>query len=80
MENKKRIKVQLKDLSNLMDFHHTISKFSGEAKLIKGRYECNAKSLMGLLALDINEPTNLEYDEFDEAELLQLVEQFIVKN
>ena len=71
--------LKVNDINDIVKLHHTISTFSGEANLVKGRYKCNAKSLMGLLAIDTSEPTKLEFDISYTQEILDLMKDFIYK-
>ena len=76
---KTKVNVLVNDIKDITEFSRLLSQFSGEAHLIKGKYECDAKSLMGLLAIDTSEPTILEFDINDREEMLKLVNKFIVK-
>lgn len=72
-----KIMIKVDNIDDILLFNKTMSQFNGEAKLVKGKYRCDAKSLMGLLAIDTSEPTIVEFDLNDRAELLNLVKPFI---
>lgn len=74
----KQVKIKMNNLEDIKGFNSLINQFNGEARLVKGKYQCDAKSLMGLLAIDIETPTVLMYDSEYEDELLKLVEKYIV--
>ena len=77
---KDSVNIQIVDMDDLIEFRQTISQFSGEAYLIKGTYKCDAKSLMGILAIDVSSPTKLEFDISDREEILALMNKYIVKS
>lgn len=77
---KDSVNIQIVDIEDLVEFRQTISQFSGEAMLIKGTYKCDAKSLMGILAIDVSSPTKLEFDISDREEMLNLMHKYIVKS
>lgn len=73
------VQLKMNNVEDIVNFNKLMSKFSGEAKLVKGKYECDAKSLMGLLAIDTSSPTKLEFDIIDREEILNLLNNYIVK-
>lgn len=63
----RKVNVFLNDCNKVQDFVHTISKFDCEFDLCSGRYMVDAKSIMGVFALDLSKPVELHIhdDHFD---------------
>lgn len=76
---KSSVKILVNNIEDITEFTQAMSKFSGEAKLIKGKYVCDAKSLMGLLAIDTSTPTIVEFDIANREEILNILSKYIVK-
>ena len=59
------MKVVLNDVSNVQDFVNTCSKFDFDIYMQSGRYIINAKSIMGVLSLDLSKPVDVKPDTMD---------------
>lgn len=72
------VNLQINNVEDLSEFRKRMIVFSGNARLIKGNYNCDAKSLMGILAIDLTSPTRMEFDNFYQKEVNELFAEFIV--
>jgi len=58
-------------------FVEQISPFDGNFDLIDGMYIIDAKSLMGILAMDLTKPVQLRIEK-DNRKTMKAIEEFIV--
>jgi len=58
-------------------FVEKISHFDGQFDLIDGMYIVDAKSLMGILAMDLTKPIQLRIDG-DDGDVVNAIDAFIV--
>lgn len=67
MENKK-IKINLKDFNKVKDFISVVRKFESDIDLMTNRAIVDAKSVLGIYALDLSEDTCVRIitDNFEE--------------
>jgi len=66
--------------SKVMDvkkFVERISPFEGQFDLIDGMYIVDAKSLMGILAMDLTKPIELHIER-DADKVIQAINEFVV--
>lgn len=70
--------VKLKEIKDVYDFVATVTGYTGEIDIVSGRYRVNAKSVMGIFALDLTQPLNLEIfgDDAKAEEVMQKLEKF----
>lgn len=73
------VDLQISNMEDLSEFRKKMILFDGNAQLVKGNYRCDAKSLMGILAIDLTSPTKMEFDDFYKKEVNELFGEFIVK-
>ena len=59
------MKVVLNDVSKVQDFVNTCNKFDFDIYMQSGRYIINAKSIMGVLSLDLSKPVDAKPDTMD---------------
>ena len=61
--------IRLKEIKDVYDFVAAVTAYPGDIDIVSGRYRVNAKSVMGIFALDLTQPLNLEVfgDNPDEA-------------
>lgn len=69
--------VNLKGVEGVKRFVDTVSKIDGEFSLVEGKYIVDAKSIMGILSLDLSETIRLDIDTSD-ATVLQKLSPFVV--
>lgn len=72
------IKVQLKTIDQIHDFVNTISKFNFEIDLCSGRYQVNAKSIMGVCSLDLNQEVFVLAHTDQVESLMEAIKSFII--
>ena len=66
------MKIQLNLISEIKDFTQIASKVPEEVALRSGNYVVDAKSLLGILSLDLAKPIELEVSD----QYLELFKQF----
>jgi phosphocarrier protein HPr len=70
--------IQLKTIRDVQDFVRIVNDFRYEADLTAGRYVVDAKSIMGILCLDLNQPLQLAIHAGDCADLTEKLSRFAV--
>ena len=68
--------VSLPTVKVVQNFVAQISKLEGDFDLIDGRYILDAKSLLGILSLNLNKPLKLIIEK-DTEETMQIIEKFV---
>ncbi len=61
----KSVKVSINTIEKIKSFVNDITKFEYDFDLVSGRYVVNAKSIMGILSLDIAKPIALNINTED---------------
>ena len=75
-----KITLSLPTIEAVKNFVHVIAKFGGNYDLTSGRYIVDAKSLMGILSLDLSSPLILSIPEGQYSPtLMEALRPFIVK-
>ena len=64
--------VFLPEVTDVAEFVNIMGRFPFEAQLTVGFYEVDAKSIMGILTLDREQPVQLEVSTADQNELERL--------
>ena len=59
------MKVVLDNVNKVQDFVNTCSKFDFDVYMKSGRYIINAKSIMGVLSLNLSNPVDVKPDTTD---------------
>ena len=74
----KKVVIKLKEIKDVYDFVAAVTKYPGDIDIVSGRYRVNAKSVMGIFALDLTQPLDLEIfgDAPDEA--VESLKNFII--
>lgn len=75
----KKIEVKLEGISAVKDFVTVVNDYKTEIDLVVGRYLIDAKSIMGVLSLDLSQPLTVQIHSDDCSELLERLGRFIVK-
>jgi phosphotransferase system HPr-like phosphotransfer protein len=80
----KTLTVKISDVTQVKEFVNLAGASSAELDLVEGRYQVDAKSIMGIFSLDLTKPLILKYyenvddgDEVFEA-FEKSIEKFIV--
>jgi len=68
--------VSLPTVKAVQSFVSQISKLEGDFDLIDGRYILDAKSIMGILTLNLRQPLKLTIEK-DTEETMQIIQQFV---
>lgn len=74
----KKVSVKLKEIKDVYNFVAAVTAFPGEVDIVSGRYRVNAKSVMGIFALDLTESLDLEIMDDDCESLLSALKPYIV--
>lgn len=75
------VKLRLDSIDRIKRFNGLVSKFPCDFDLEQGRYYIDAKSMMGLLSLDLNAPIALHFKANDEEEkmIMSSLGDFVVE-
>ena len=72
-------KIILKDMIAIRDFVRQVILLDYEVDLVQGRYTVDAKSIMGIFALDIASPIKVVAATNDATPFFKAIEQYVVK-
>ena len=72
-------KIVLRDIQSIREFVSIVIMLDYEVDLIQGRYIIDAKSIMGIFALDTLSPIRLVAHTDNASALFEKIEKFIVK-
>lgn len=73
----KSVDINLKSIDGVKDFVNAMCRIEGETTLYSGRYVIDAKSIMGIISLDLTKPLKLEIEDWKE-EYEFLIKKFIL--
>jgi phosphocarrier protein HPr len=71
--------IQLKTIRDVQEFVRTVNDFRYEIDLSEGHYVVDAKSIMGILSLDLGKPLLLDIHAADCADLIKRLESYIIR-
>ena len=74
----KTVVIKLKEIKDVYNFVATVTAYPGELDIVSGRYRVNAKSVMGIFALDLTKPLNLEIFGDDTDDVIKALKPFII--
>ena len=76
----KTVTINLGSIDKVKSFVNDITKFDSDFDLVSGRYVIDAKSIMGIFSLDLNEPTTLNIHATDSemGPILEAIKPYIV--
>lgn len=74
----KILTVYLRTLDDVREFIKHMNDIEGETTLFCGRYSVNAKSVAGVLSLNLREPVKLEIKNWKE-EYRSLLEKYLIE-
>ena len=77
--NMKEINITLRSISDIRNFVNSVTLLDYEVDLKQGRYLVDAKSIMGIFALDTLSPITLIAHSDDTDEFFASISDFIVK-
>ena len=72
-------KIILRDIDSIRDFVRKVIQVDYEVDLVQGRYIIDAKSIMGIFALDTLTPITVVAHTDNAAEFFVTIEKYIVK-
>jgi phosphotransferase system HPr-like phosphotransfer protein len=75
----KETKIVLKDIQSVREFVSCVITLEYEVDLVQGRYIVDAKSIMGIFALDILSPITLVAHTEDAADFFNKIAKYIVE-
>lgn len=71
--------VKLSQILDVYEFVRVVTAYTGDVDIISGRYRVNAKSVMGIFALDLTQPLTVEIHGGDCEALLSELAPFEIK-
>lgn len=71
--------IMIANTRRVSEFVGIANKYRGDICAVSGKYTANAKSIMGMLTLDLTKKITIEVDDADAADFAQEIESFIVK-
>lgn len=69
------MKIKLNKIKDIQEFCTLASGIMGDVDIVSGRYLCNAKSLLGVLSLDLSKPIEVVVHEVVPSEKAQFEKQ-----
>lgn len=70
--------VLLKSMEEIQEFNRIVGQYEYEVDMVSGRYVIDAKSLMGILSLDLSKPVTIQLQGNPDETFLEKIEKFIV--
>lgn len=70
--------VKIGSMKEVETFNHICSKYSCDVDLQAGKYYIDAKSIMGIFSLDLEQPLTLLVDNDDDIEVTEKFKDFLV--
>ena len=71
--------IVLRDIQSIREFVKEVIQLDYDVDLVQGKYIVDAKSIMGIFALDIASPIKLVADTKDATPFFEKIERFLVK-
>ena len=76
----KTVQISLNTIYNIKSFVNTITKYDNDFDLVSGRYVMDAKSIMGILSLDLSKPIDLNiHADSNVDDILAALDAYIIK-
>ena len=72
----KTVQISLNSIDKVKSFVNDITKFDYDFDLVSGRYVIDAKSIMGIFSLALNQPIDFTYEGELAAELAKEVQVY----
>ena len=72
----RKMRIEFRTVEGITQFADAVSKISGKATILSGRYAVNAKSIMGIFSIDLTKPLILEIADWKE-EYTELLKGFL---
>ncbi len=76
----KTVRVQLDSIDKIKVFNRTVCKFDCDFDLEQGRYYIDAKSMLGIMSLDLSTTLLLHFSASSEEEekIMEAIKEFLV--
>lgn len=71
--------IVLRDIQSIREFVKEVITLNYEVDLVQGRYIVDAKSIMGIFALDVLSPIKLIAHTNDATDFFEKIDRFLVK-
>ncbi len=71
-------RVMLSSVKRVKDFVRLVNQFPGQINIVSGPYVVDAKSIMGIFSLNLNEPVLVQMREDVPAELMERLAPFSI--
>ena len=77
----KTVKISLNSIDKVKAFVNEISKFDCDFDLVSGRYVIDAKSIMGILSLDLSKPIdlNIHADGTSLDDVMEIIQSYLIE-
>lgn len=75
-QEKMNVQVKLNEIERVKDFVSTVAKYPFDIDIKSGRFTIDAKSIMGIFALDLSKPVTVISREYD-ARLVEELKAFM---
>ena len=75
----KTANIRINTIEDVKNFVTTVTKCNYDVDIVSGRYAIDAKSIMGILSLDLSKPLELRVDSDDCDELIAELDKYIIK-
>lgn len=73
----KNLVIRLREIKDVYDFVGIVTSYPGDIDIVSGRYRVNAKSIMGIFALDLTQPLDLEIYGDDPGSVIDKLSRFL---
>lgn len=73
-----RCQVLLSSIERVKNFVRLVNQYPGQISIVSGPYVVDAKSIMGIFSLNLNEPVTVEMRDDVPAELMERLAPFSI--
>lgn len=73
------VKIRLSTINDVKEFVNAVTLCDFDVDLVSGKYVIDAKSIMGILSLDLTQPVNMVVHTDECGQFLQNVSKFVEK-
>ena len=75
----KTVQISLNSIDKVKSFVYDLTKYDYDFDLVSGRYDIDAKSIMGIFSLDLSKPNDLNNHAEDNVEaILETLKPYLV--
>ena len=81
MKRMRQIEISLNSIDKVKKFVSIVTKFDAGLDLVSGRYIIDAKSIMGILSLDLSKPIRLRIEEGKENvdDIINALSEYVIE-